>query len=157
MKAVRANLGPLPLDVASAAPAGPLEWSFNPWHEGPGGAALAAALALALCAIVILARQAFVPTLSLCLVAAGALSPALTPLLCRIDEQGVARRGPLGWEKRAWSEIRRAVVRGAGLLVSPYRQRHWLDAHRGLLLPLPAASRADLVLRIRPHLDRHGL
>jgi hypothetical protein len=134
----------------------PIEWSFNPWRERPRVAALAAIFALGCCLLVIGAHVSFVLTLGLCVAAAGSLSPSLTPLMCRVSADGVARRGPLGWEKRAWSEIRRTVLSGAGLLVSPFAKRNALDPYRGLFLPLPAATGAQLAQRIRPYLERHG-
>jgi hypothetical protein len=151
--------GALASDARPPAPAGeaPLEWSFNPWRERPGAAALAAVLTLGLCVIVLAARQSFVLTVALCLAAAGALAPALTPLYCRVDESGLARRGPLGWERRIWSEIRRAALRAGGLFLSPYAERHWLDPYRGMFLPLPRAERERLSAALRPRLERHGL
>ena len=142
---------------ARAAAAPPLEWAFNPWRERPGAAALAAVLMLGVCLLVAGARESFVLTLALCLAGAGALAPALAPLRCRIDHAGVARRGPLGWERRAWAEIRRAALRGSGLFLSPYAERHWLDPYRGFFLPLPGSGRAALADAIRPYLERHGL
>ena len=134
----------------------PVEWSFNPWRERPARSALAALLALGLCVLVLSWRESIVLSAALCMAAVASLSPLLTPLECRVDHDGVARRGPLGWERRRWSEIRRAVLRRAGLLVSPYAAPHWLDGTRGLYLPLPAATREALAPSIAPHLQRHG-
>jgi hypothetical protein len=142
-----------PTVVAEIAP---IEWSFNPWRERPRVAALAAAFALLCCLLVIGAHVSFVLTLGLCIAAAGSLSPSLTPLQCRVDGEGVARRGALGWEKRTWSEIRRGVLTAAGLLVSPFAKRNALDPYRGMFLPLPATGGAQLEQRIRPILERHG-
>jgi hypothetical protein len=96
-------------------------------------------------------------TLALCLAVAGALSPLITPVRCRLDEEGVALRGPLGWTRRGWDQIRRGMIARGGLLVSPYTRSHWLDGTRGIFLPLPARSRAALLGRIQPRLSDHGL
>jgi len=141
--------------VTATAPS--VEWSFNPWRERPLRSAAAALIALGLCVLVLAARESWVLSLALCVAALATLSPALTPLQCRVDDDGVARRGPLGWERRRWSEVRRAVLKRGGLSVSPYAKRHWLDETRGLHLPLPAASREALAPRVAPHLDCHGL
>jgi hypothetical protein len=73
-----------------------------------------------------------------------------------VDDDGVARRGPLGWERRRWSDLKRAALKRGGLSVSPYARRHWLDETRGLFLPLPTAFRDALTPSIAPHLQRHG-
>ena len=153
---VGAGVAP-PVDAAAAANAPPVEWSFNPWRERPARSAVAMLLALGLCLVVLAWRESVVLSAALCLAAVATLSPALSPLECRVDEDGVARRGPLGWERRRWSEIRRAVLRRAGLRVSPYRTPHWLDETRGLFLPLPSTNSATLTPSIEPHLQRHGL
>jgi hypothetical protein len=140
--------------VASLTPA--VEWSFNPWRERPARSAATTALALGLCLLVLAWRESVVLSAALCMAAVATLSPALSPLECRVDEEGVARRGPLGWERRRWSEIRRAALRRAGLRVSPYASPSWLDETRGLFLPLPASSSEALAPAIAPHLHRHG-
>lgn len=150
-----AQSGAIPSQALPPEPV--LEWKINPWRERPGAAALAAVLALGLCVLVIQARQSFVLTVALCLAGAGALAPAIAPQRCRLDADGAARRGPLGWERRVWGELRRAAIRGAGVFVSPYARRHWLDPYRGLMLPLPERGRAELVQEVRGILARHGL
>jgi hypothetical protein len=145
-----------PADSASIPAAPPVEWSFNPWHERPALSAVAAALAFGFCMIVLAWRESLVLSSAICLAAVATLSPALTPFACRVDDEGVARRGPLGWERRRWSDVRRAVLRRAGLRVSPYTSRHWLDETRGLFLPLPSAASDALAPSIEPHLHRHG-
>ncbi|MGH3054255.1 MAG: hypothetical protein ACRDL7_04670, partial [Gaiellaceae bacterium] len=142
--------------IPAAAPVPPVEWSFNPWRERPARSAAALMVALGCCLVVLVGRESWVLSVALCMAAVATLSPALTPLACRIDDDGVARRGPLGWERRRWSELRRAVLKRAGLRVSPYATRHWLDETRGLFLPLPSAASDALVPSIAPHLARHG-
>ena len=134
----------------------PVQWSFNPWRERPLRSWLAALFALGLCALVLASRESWLLSVALCVVAVATLSPALSPLECRVDDDGVARRGPLGWERRRWSDLRRAVLGRGGLIVSPYARRHWLDETRGLYLPLPSAIREALAPSIAPHLQRHG-
>ena len=147
-----------PLEEASPTPCPePLEWEFNPWRERPGRAALAAVLMLGLCLLVVGTRESLILTAALCLAAAGAFAPALAPLRCRMDESGPARRGPLGWERRAWRELRRAVQRPAGVFLSPYAARHWLDPYRGIFLPIPSCGGESVGASIRRHLECHGL
>jgi len=123
-------------------------WAFDPWRERPRMAALAGACALAMCVLVLALRLPFVLAAALCVVCVTAFAPALSPFECRLDRAGAARRGPLGWERRRWSDVRRAEAVPAGVLLSPYAARHWLDGPRGLLLPLPAARRDEVVAAI---------
>ena len=135
----------------------PLEWSYNPWRERCGRSVVAAIALLAICVALTSLHESAVLTLGLCLAAAGALAPLLTPSRCRIDESGIACRGSLGWQQRRWTELRRASVTAGGMLCSPYAAPHWLDSQRGMFLPLPRTRRAALLAEIRPRLARHGL
>jgi hypothetical protein len=94
--------------------------------------------------------------LGLCLLIAASFAPAFVPVGCRTDAEGVAVRGPLGWRRRTWRELRRLEELPAGALLSPYARRHLLDAQRALMVPLPAASRADLLALLRRQLEQHG-
>ena len=138
-----------------SAPA--LEWRVNPWRDEPRRATAAALAGLGLCAVVVSLGEAPLFTGALCLAVLGALSPLLSPAECRVDDEGVSRRGPFGRERRAWGQLRRAQRAPAGLLVSPYAASHWLDGPRGLLLPLPRRDRETLLAGIETHLERHGL
>jgi hypothetical protein len=152
-----------PIEVPGTPPADPrraeaaLEWSFNPWRERPGRAALAATVALGLCAAVMSLGEATVLTIGLSLAAITSFSPLLSPARCRVDGTGAACGGPFGWERRAWGDIRRAVTRPAALVLSPYASPHWLEAYRALVLPLPTRDRQRLLGELRPVLERHGL
>ena len=136
---------------------GAVAWTYNPWRERPGSATLAAVAALGMCLGVMRLDQPLVMTAALCFAAVGSMSPMLSPAGCRLDEAGVALKGPLGWRRRSWSEIARGRLLARGLMVSPYARPHWLDATRGLFLPLPSGAREALIASIRPQLARHGL
>ena len=136
-----------------------VEWTISPWREDPTRAALAviAALLLWLLAAWLLAGDRLPGTL-VGLAALGALAPGMTPTRCRVDADSVARRGLFAWERRAWSDIRRAQVSASGLFVSPFAQRNRLDRFRGLFLPLPRrnGSGAPLLETLQRELGRHG-
>jgi hypothetical protein len=146
-----------PARAAEAIPAEALEWTFNPWRERPGLATLAGVLALGMCAILVTLGESTLVTAALAIAAIASLSPALAPARCRVDAQGAARGGPFGWQRRPWSDVRRAVARPAALVLSPYASRHWLDPYRALFLPLPALERDRLLTQLRPVLAHHGL
>jgi hypothetical protein len=143
-------------EQAASESTAPLEWSYNPWRERGGRSLVAAIALLAICVALLSLHESAVLTLGLCLAAAGALAPLLTPSRCRIDEAGIACRGALGWQHRRWTELRRASVTAGGVLCSPYAAPHWLDSQRGMFLPVPRAQRAALLAGIRPRLARHG-
>ena len=133
-----------------------VEWIYDPRREHPVRAAVAAGLALALAALSFGTGLPFPVAAALAVACTLSVAPALAPARCRVDASGVARRGPLGWNRRAWSEVRRARCGRRALLVSPYAGRHWLDAWRALVLPLP--ERGDQAVRgaLQDLLARHG-
>lgn len=52
----------------------------------------------------------------------------LTPETIEVKALGVSRTRP-------WSEMRRATVDPGGVFLSPFENRSWLEAYRGLRLP----------------------
>jgi len=134
----------------------PLEWSFNPWRDRPGGAVAAGACGAFACVAVASLDLPPLVTLGLGIAIVGSLSPLLSPARCRVDDGGVWRRRTFVIERRAWSEIKRCVPRAAGLLVSPYPIPHWLDRYRSLLLPIPRRQRDRVMADLREQLARHG-
>jgi hypothetical protein len=134
-----------------------LEWSFNPWRDRPLAAGAGALMALAICLVVATLGEPLVVRVALGLAVLGTLSPALSPARCRVDEDGVQRRGPFGTVRRPWGGLRRAAKRPAGVLVSPYARPHWLDPYRGLVLPLPSRGRDALLADLDARFHDHGL
>ena len=135
----------------------PLEWSFNPWRDRPLAAVAATLMTLAMCLLIASLGEPPLVRLVLGLGVLGTLAPVLSPARCRVDEEGIEMRGPLGVARRRWGELRRAANRPAGLLLSPYARPHWLDPYRGLLLPMPSRGREGLLDELRGRLDAHGL
>jgi hypothetical protein len=148
-----AAAGATPVTAAGVA----LEWSFNPWRDRPLAAVAAALMTLALCLVIGTLREPPLVRAILGLAILGTLSPALSPARCRVDEQGVAMQGPFGIARRRWSDLKRVASRPAGVLVSPYARPHWLDAYRGLLLPVPKEARDALLAELRGRLVARGL
>ena len=111
---------------------------------------------LVLCLAVAWLGVPVVVTLGLCLATLGSLSPAFSPSRCRLDALGAGRRGPFGWERRRWPEIRRAVAGRRAIVLSPHARPHWLDAFHALVLPLPTREAAPDPEQVRHVLERHG-
>lgn len=130
-------------------------WVYDPWRERPVESRLALVASAALCGLVLAMREHVLLELALCAFAILSLSPAFLRVECRLDDRQASRRTTLGLESRAWADVRRAENVPAGVLLSPSARPHWLDAHRGLVLPMPqaerAALRADIARRIEPH------
>lgn len=135
----------------------PLEWSFNPWRDRPLAAAAATLMTVGMCLVIASLAEPPLVRLVLGLAVLGTLSPVLSPARCRVDDDGIQKRGPFGTARRRWSELRRVSARPAGMLLSPYARPHWLDPYRGLLLPMPARGRESLLAALRGRLEAHGL
>jgi len=139
-----------PAAAIHASVADTVTWSYRPWREAPRRAALALgsfaalALLLAFCGLPMLMYVALVVVLLQPFASAFALSSSY-----RVTSEGVGRWLFVGWEMRPWQEIRRIDEVEVGLLVSPRRQRNWLDATRGLTLPMPGESRQELSALVR--------
>ena len=131
-------------------------WRYDPWRERPRVAVLAAVSSLGLCLLVLSLRLPFVLGGALCLSSVAAFAPALARVECRLDATGCARHGLLGWERRRWEEVRRAEALPAGVLISPFAARHWLDSTRAMLLPLPSGSRSQLLAALARFREPHG-
>lgn len=143
-----------------AAPArgetGTVEWTCDPWRENARVAGLSAAVAAALCALVAAAHVPFLVFAGLAVFVVAAFAPAFTVTRCRVDRDGVARRGWFGWERRAWSDVRRIERLPRAALCSPYAKRHTLDSARALSLPLPAKDADALFAAIESLGAGHG-
>ena len=134
-----------------------LDWTCNPWRERPGRALTALLAAPAAFLLVRAAWDSALAAGALALAVAASVAPAWLPVRCHVDAAGVAVRGPFGWERRAWDDIRRAVPVAAGVLVSPFRSARRLDRFRALVLPLPVAGREPLERELVARLAEHGI
>lgn len=143
------------LPVADEVGRSGIQWTYDPWRENARVAGLSAACALLLCVLVTSLREPLLVTAGLVLMCVAAFAPAITPAECRADERGVAIRGPLGWQRRPWSWIRRIEALPSAILLSPYPSRHLLDAQRGVTLPVPAARREELLALVRAAREAH--
>jgi hypothetical protein len=125
------------------------QWSFDPWSERPVAAGIAALAVLAMWLILAACRLPWLLAFGLGGVVASPLAPAVLPVACRIEPDGAARRGALGWVRRSWADVRRIDDVPVGVFLSPYAARHWLDPTRGLTLPMPRSRRSELAAKVR--------
>jgi hypothetical protein len=143
--------------TTTASPTGEaVVWAFDPWRERPRVAVLSALGAVGMCALVVASRLPFLMGVALAVLCVASLSPALTPVECRADAGGAARRGLLGWQRRRWEDVRRVEPLPAGVLLSAHARRHWLDSTRALVLPMPAARRDEIRAALDALRGAHG-
>ena len=144
--------------LSAAAPegAGALEWTCDPWRENARVAGLSASAAFACCMLLATLREPFLVFAGLCVFVFAAFSPAFSPVRCRADAAGVARRGWLGWERRAWRDVRRVEPLSRAILCSPYATRHPLDAARAMSLPVAAGERERVLATLEALRRAHG-
>ena len=144
-------------EVASAPEPLPVEWTWSPWRERPVRAAIALAFTVFAFALVSQLTASAVLAVLMALAIAGTLAPLLIPSRCRIDASGVALHGPFGWERRAWSDVKRARPGRDAFVVSPFSTPRRLDAFRALVLPIPDRDRDSVLAGVRTHCERHDL
>jgi hypothetical protein len=137
------------LDPPPPAAATPVEWTFDPWHERPAAATVAVVAVLAFWFSIAVCRFPLLLAVALGAIAASPLVPAFVPAACRVGPAGASRRGLLLTVERAWRDVRRVDDVPAGVLLSPFATRSWLDATRSLTLPMPGPRRPELRERVR--------
>lgn len=153
-----APFAPVAARDCAAAPAGAaLEWSVDPWRESPLRAITGFVAAVALGMLAVRLSPAPLAGWALAVALLAMLAPSYLPVRCRLDDAGVARRLGLGWERRAWTDIRRARITEAGLYVSSLRHGGPLEPFRGLLLPLPRAAAPTLHHALARAIEAHGI
>jgi hypothetical protein len=147
---------PQPGDVDFTGPV-PLTWVVRPLRDDP---MRAIAAFLSSMAIVLLAAR-FAPSplsaVTLAVLILVSLAPAFLPIECRVEAGGVRRRVGWGWERRQWTDIRRARLNQRGLYVSTLLNGGALEPFRGLFLPLPRAAAPELMKELSERLRAHGV
>jgi hypothetical protein len=126
-----------------------VEWTFDPWTERPLPAGVAALAVLGMWLMIAWASLPALVALLLGAFSALPLLPAFVPASCRVGPAGAERRGLWVSARRSWADVRRIEDVPVGVLLSPYAERHWLDATRALTLPMPSAKRSQLRAAVR--------
>lgn len=72
------------------------------------------------------------------------VSSWLLPTGYRLTEEALEVRSLGVTRVRPWSEMRRMVVDQAGIFLSPFERKHWLEAYRGVRL-LTGGNRDQVV------------
>jgi hypothetical protein len=122
------------MEAAEKSAGGGLSWSAWPAKDHPFRALV---LLASLTVLGVLVRQG---TQDLVLAVAGPLfvllsvSSWLLPTGYRLTEEALEVRSLGVTRVRPWSEMRRMTVDDAGVFLSPFEAKHWLDAYRGVRL-----------------------
>ncbi len=82
----------------------------------------------------------------------ASLSSFLFPTAYRLTDESVEVRSLGVWRARPWGEMRRMVVDDAGVFLSPFEKRNWLEAYRGLRLPF-GGNRDQVVAYVEARLQ----
>ena len=130
-----------------------LQWTAHPAKRRPQDAMLAAmVILLAAWAVLVSLGSALLAALAIVLLVV-AITPFLAPTHYVLDGERVRERRLFVTRSRRWDELRRLEVGKRAVLVSPYRERRWLDRYRGMvvLLPVPGdgAERAAVIELLR--------
>jgi hypothetical protein len=128
-----------------------LSWSAWPAKDHPFRALV---LLAALTVLGVLVRQG---THDLVLAIAGPLfvllsvSSWLLPTGYRLTDETLEVRSLGVTRARPWSEMRRMAVDEAGVFLSPFERKHWLEAYRGVRL-LTGGNRDQVVAFVEARL-----
>lgn len=133
-----------------------LEWSFDPWRDARRTTLFALATVVAGVALVVWLVEPGLVRIALAVAVAASFTDAFLPVSCRLADDGIERRTPLGAQHRGWDDVRRAGIGARGMVLSPFLRRTWLESFRALFLPFPPGD-AALPERARELLRAHGL
>jgi hypothetical protein len=117
-----------------AAGARELSWSAWPARERPLAAVVLVAAAVVLGMLVRRGTHDTVLAIAAPLFILLSVSSWLLPTTYRLSDEGVEVRSLGVARLRPWSEMRRMTVDGTGVFLSPFEQRNWLEAYRGVRL-----------------------
>ncbi len=109
-----------------------LTWSAWPARERPLGAVVLIAAAIVLGVLVEQGTGDAVLGVAAPLFILLSVSSWLLPTGYRLTAEALEVRSLGVARVRPWKEMRRMTVDGTGIFLSPFEDRHWLDAYRGV-------------------------
>jgi hypothetical protein len=112
--------------------AGELSWSAWPARDRPLAAIVVVGAAVVLGVLVGQGTNDAVLAVAAPAFVLLSVSSWLLPTAYRLTEESLEVRS-LGVSRvRPWTEMRRMAVDATGIFLSPFAERHWLDAYRGV-------------------------
>jgi hypothetical protein len=111
-----------------------LRWTVWPARERPWSAAVLVAGALVLGVLIARSTGDRLLAIAAPLFVLASLGSFLFPTDYRLTRDSVDIRSLGVVRVRPWKEVRRVVADAAGVLLSPFAERSWLDSYRGIRL-----------------------
>jgi hypothetical protein len=142
---------PEPSKAVKAAPAARLAWSAWPARERPFAAAVLVVSAVILGVLVGQGTKDLVLAVAAPLFVLVSVSSWLLPTAYRLTDEALEVRSLGVTRVRPWSEMRRMAVDDAGVFLSPFERKHWLEAYRGVRL-LTGGNRDQVVAFVETRL-----
>ncbi|HYJ34444.1 MAG TPA: hypothetical protein VE326_14670 [Candidatus Binatia bacterium] len=142
-------------ELPDAGPDGELSWSVWPARQKPLTAAVIVAGALVLGILIARGTGDRLLGIAAPLFVLVSLSSYLLPTRYRLTPDAVEVRSLGVVRARPWSEMKRFEEDEAGLFLSPFEKRSWLDAYRGVRLSL-GGNRDRVVAFVQARVARSG-
>jgi hypothetical protein len=130
-----------------------LTWTAWPARERPLAAAVLVAAAVVLGMLVARGTSDRVLGIAAPAFVLVSLSSFLLPTTYRLTDESVEVRSLGVLRARPWSEMRRMTVDRTGVFLSPFEQRNWLEAYRGVRL-LFGGNRDQVVAFVEARVGR---
>lgn len=139
-------------------PSGALTWRVHPAAERPALALVVGALILLLGVLAGVWMGSPYWGVFATVVLLLSLEAFFLPASFELSESGVRVRKPFSQVERPWDAFRRVVFDPAGVTLSPFAERRWIEPYRALRLRYRTGSSAgedDLPARVRECLLAH--
>jgi hypothetical protein len=132
-----------------------LTWSAWPARERPLAALVLVAAAVVLGVLVARGTGDRVLGVAAPAFVLLSLSSFLLPTTYRLTDESLEVRSLGVARARPWSEMRRMTVDRTGVFLSPFEQKNWLEAYRGVRL-LFGGNRDQVVAFVQARVGRGG-
>lgn len=140
-------------DRAARSTADEIAWSVWPARRRPLAAAIVVAAAVVLGALIAKGTHDRVLAVAAPVAVLLSLSSFLLPTGYRLTKESVEVRSLGVLRVRPWTEMKRYEADANGVFLSPFENRTWLDAYRGLRL-VPGGNRDQVVAFVEARLGR---
>ncbi|MBD3237498.1 MAG: hypothetical protein GF330_12400 [Candidatus Eisenbacteria bacterium] len=132
-----------------------LAWRVHPAAERPGLAVVVAGLILTLAVLAGVWMGSAYWGVFAGVVLFLSLEAFFLPASFELDAKGVRVRKPFSQVERGWETLRRVIFDPAGVTLSPFARRRWIEPYRALRLRYPTGRRTaagEVPARLRAYL-----
>lgn len=132
-----------------------IAWRVHPAAERPRMGLLVAVLIVVLSVLAGIWMKQFFWTVFSLIVLFLSLEAFFLPSRFELGEEEIAVRKPFSRLTRPWSHFRRVIFDEAGVTLSPFAQRRWIEPYRAIRLNYGATAAREAVRDfILAHIDR---